>query len=101
MSTPNTPIQFSEDDRQLLIQLVGIVQNLDARLSVVEETRNQTSPSLLTAFRHVLQAELQPIKEQLTRMEREFKNYKRQTQLEIANLTLDLTAVQEQVNLGK
>ena len=173
MTTPNTPIQFSEDDRQLLRQVLGIVQNLDARLSVVEDTQQQmlrmiqnldtrltiveerlttvesklttveskltiveerlttvenkltvveerlsiveedkkyqTTPSLLNAFRHVLEqqleaqlearleAHLKPIKEQLNKLEKEFRYYKTQTRLEIASLSADLSIVEERV----
>ncbi|MFY9223997.1 MAG: hypothetical protein WAQ98_15105 [Blastocatellia bacterium] len=144
MTTPNTPIQFSEDDRQLLRQVLGIVQNLDARLSVVEDTQQQmlrmiqnldtrltiveerlttvenkltvveerlsiveedkkyqTTPSLLNAFRHLLEeqleAHLKPIKEQLNKLEKEFRYYKTQTRLEIASLSADLSIVEERV----
>lgn len=110
MTTPNTPIQFSEDDRQLLRQVLGIVQNLDARLSIVEEDKKyQTTPSLLNAFRHVLEqqleaqlearleAHLKPIKEQLNKLEKEFRYYKTQTRLEIASLSADLSIVEERV----
>lgn len=144
MTTPNTPIQFSEDDRQLLRQVLGIVQNLDARLSVVEDTQQQmlrmiqnldtrltiveerlttvenkltvveerlsiveedkkyqTTPSLLNAFRHLLEEQLEthlkPIKEQLNKLEKEFRYYKTQTRLEIASLSADLSIVEERV----
>ncbi|MBN8723622.1 MAG: hypothetical protein J0M03_11875 [Acidobacteria bacterium] len=148
MTTPNIPIQFSEDDRQLLRQVLGIVQNLDSRLSVVEDTQQQmlrmiqgldtrltvvedtqkqmlgmiqnldtrlsiveedkkyqTTPSLLNAFRHVLEeqlevqleAHLKPIKEQLNKLEKEFCYYKTQTRLEIASLCADLSIVEERV----
>jgi archaellum component FlaC len=161
MTTPNTPIQFSEDDRQLLRQVLGLVQNLDARLSIVEDTQQQmlrmiqnldarltvveerlttvenkltvieerlttvenkltvveerlsivedkkyqTTPSLLNAFRHLLEeqleaqleAHLKPIKEQLNKLEKEFRYYKTQTRLEIASLCPDLSIVEERV----
>ncbi len=155
---PNTPIQFSEDDRQLLRQVLGLVQNLDARLSIVEDTQQQmlrmiqnldarltvveerlttvenkltvveerlttvenkltvvgerlsiveedkkyqTTPSLLNAFRHLLEeqleAHLKPVKEQLNKLEKEFRYYKTQTRLEIASLSADLSIVEERV----
>ena len=34
--TDKTPIQFSEDDRQLLRQMAGLVQDIHLRLSVLE-----------------------------------------------------------------
>jgi hypothetical protein len=72
--TPNTPIQPPDDDRALLRQLFMMMQDVQARLTSLEERARRTTSDLLAAFSEILKAELEPIRVEMRDLRHAFRS---------------------------
>ena len=72
--TPNTPIQPPDDDHILLRQLFVMMQDVQSRLTTLEERARRTTPDLMAAFSEVLKAELEPIRVEMRDLRHAFRS---------------------------